>query len=307
MTDPYIDWSAFWSTDPTEQPWLYEPILAHGRGHAIYAAKKQGKSLVMLSLAAHLSQQPNIIVIYLDYEMTEADLFERLEDMGYGPDSDLSQLRYALLPSIPPLDSRDGGLELAKMVDIEQHKHPDAHIVVIIDTYGRAVVDPESSADTTRAFYRWTGLELKRRHVTWSRLDHSGKDKARGQRGSSAKGDDVDIIWELNLLPNEDITLKCTAARMSWVPDDVYLIRGIEPLTYRVRKEIIPPVVEALIMELDLLDLPTRATVRESRDALTSAKLSATAVNLQAAVRARKARRYTLDTRFPIHGQDENE
>jgi hypothetical protein len=61
-------------------------------------------------------------------------------------------------------------------------------------------------------------------------------------------------------------------------------------------RENVSSVVEALIMELDLLDVPSKATVREARAALTVAKISATAINLQAAVRVRKQRRYTLDT-----------
>ena len=48
-----------------------------------------------------ISRKP-IHVLYLDYEMTRADLRERLEDMGYGPDADLKRLHYALLPDLRP-------------------------------------------------------------------------------------------------------------------------------------------------------------------------------------------------------------
>jgi hypothetical protein len=64
--DRFLDWASFWSDDPTDQNWLYEPILAYGRGHAIYAKKKQGKSLFMLSLAAFLAtQRDEPTLIYL--------------------------------------------------------------------------------------------------------------------------------------------------------------------------------------------------------------------------------------------------
>jgi hypothetical protein len=29
-------------------------------------------------------------------------------ELGYGPDDDMSRLHYALLPSLPPLDTREG-------------------------------------------------------------------------------------------------------------------------------------------------------------------------------------------------------
>jgi hypothetical protein len=295
--DRFLDWTSFWSDDPTDQNWLYEPILAYGRGHAIYAKKKQGKSLFMLSLAAFLAtQRDDCVVVYLDYEMTKSDIYERLEDMGYGAYSDLSRLRYCLLPSIAPLDHKEGGKELMEMVDVEIAANPGKHVVVIIDTFGRAVVDPENSADTTRGFYRHTGLELKKRAVTYVRLDHAGKDEHKEQRGSSAKADDVDIVWKVAQQANGDLMLYRDVARMSWVPDHVHLVRHNEPLTFNVMRENVSSVVEALIMELDLLDVPSKATVREARAALTVAKISATAINLQAAVRVRKQRRYTLDT-----------
>src|SRR5207249_3684126 len=89
----------------------------------------------------------------------------------------------------------------------------------------------ENSADTIRAFYRYTGLGLKKRGVTSARLDHSGKDGTKGRRGSSAKGDDVDVIWRVERT-NEGLILKRDAARMGWVPERVPLRRLDDPLRY---------------------------------------------------------------------------
>ena len=51
----------------------------------------------------------------------------------------------------------------------------------------------------------------------------------RGQRGSSAKNDDVDIVWELTRKAtdgdDEHLTLKATHRRIGWVPEQVELIR----------------------------------------------------------------------------------
>ena len=68
-------------------------------------------------------------VVFLDYEMSEDDLHERLLELGYDESSDLSRFNYYLLPAIPPLDTLEGGKELAAIVDEEQtapgrHRHP---------------------------------------------------------------------------------------------------------------------------------------------------------------------------------------
>ena len=231
-TSAVIDWPAFWSRDHTEEEWVYPDVLARGRGHALYAGHKQGKSLLALFMAAKMATgEAPIVVSYLDFEMTEADLFDRLEDMGYGPGTDLSRLSYALLPSFPPLDTPEGGEALARHLDTVQAKWPGHHLVVVVDTIGRAICGEENSADTFRNFYTYTGIRLKRRGATWVRLDHAGKDADRGQRGSSGKGDDVDVVWHLKQTEN-GVTLQRHRARMSWVPERVTLKLTESPLGY---------------------------------------------------------------------------
>ena len=81
----FIVWAKFWDRDYNEAEWVYDDVLARGRGHSIYAVHKQGKSLFMLYIAAQLATgAAPVAVVYLDYEMTEADVHDRLEDMGYG-------------------------------------------------------------------------------------------------------------------------------------------------------------------------------------------------------------------------------
>ena len=101
-----------------------------------------------------------IDVLYLDYEMTEDDLAERLESMGYGPDTDLSHLHYALLPSLPGLDQPEGGravVDLARSVGAQ---------LVIIDTssgptsppaISRSVASPD--ADTPSYSPVWMSVD----------------------------------------------------------------------------------------------------------------------------------------------------
>ena len=263
-TSAVVDWPQFWERDHTVEEWIYQDILARGRGHAIYAAHKAGKSLFTLSVAAKLAtgSEP-IVVLYLDYEMTEADLFERLDEMGYGPQTDLSRLRYALLPSLPPLDTAEGSVDLMRLVDKVRGDWPGHHLVVVIDTISRAVCGEENSADTFRSLYNWTGIQLKRRGATWVRLDHAGKDSERGQRGSSSKGDDVDVVWHLKQTEN-GITLRRQVSRMSWVPEKVTFKLTEDPLAFVPLVGDWPPGTGALANILDRLDVPLNASRREA-------------------------------------------
>jgi RecA-family ATPase len=94
-----IDWSTFRDTERTRENWLVEPLLPRGRAIATYSPAKSGKSLLSLDIAARLasgqraldqSGGPPVSVVYLDLEMTAGDLHERLSDMSYGPEVDLS-------------------------------------------------------------------------------------------------------------------------------------------------------------------------------------------------------------------------
>jgi hypothetical protein len=268
---PFIDWSTFWDRDYNAAEWIYPDVLARGRGHALYATHKTGKSLLMLYVAAQIATGDDpAVVIYLDYEMTEADLFDRLDNMGYGAASDLSRLRYALLPVLPPLDTEQGADALTAIVDGVQGEYPEHHLVVIIDTISRAVCGEENSADTFRAFYNHTGIRLKQRGITWARLDHAGKDPMRSQRGSSSKGDDVDVVWKLTATES-GVCLYRDVARMPWVPDKVQFGLSECPLTYTRLAGDWPAHTGELANILDRLDVPMGATVRDARAALKKA------------------------------------
>lgn len=264
----FVDWSTFWEREHDEVEWVYPDVLARGRGHAVYAAHKLGKSLFMLYVAAELATgSAPVVVLYLDFEMSEDDVRDRLEDMGYGPDSDLSRLLYALLPTLPPLDTAAGAEALTDLVERAQRTWPEHHVAVIIDTIGRAVRGEENSADTYRDFYSNTGIALKRRHVTWARLDHGGKDPERGQRGSSSKGDDVDVVWRLRRTEN-GVCLHRDLARMSWVLPNVTFRLSEEPLRYTRLADDWPEGTGEVANILDRLKVPLDASTRQAQKAL---------------------------------------
>lgn len=229
-----VDWSELWASPEPGEDFIARPLLARGRSHAVYAGAKSGKSLLMLDVAAALAAgrsvlgqapAPPVCVLYLDFEMTAADLRERLDSMGYGPADDLSRFAYYLLPTLPPLDTPAGGAKLAELV--ERHR-PE---LVVVDTTGRAVAGPENDADTIRGFYRHSGSMLKRAGCTVVRLDHAGKDAERGQRGTSAKVDDVDVVWRLTPADGS-VRLTATHRRVSWVPQSVTLRLDEDPLRH---------------------------------------------------------------------------
>lgn len=229
-----LDWRSFWEESP-EPEWLAEPLIPKGRSVAFVAAGKSGKSLLLLDLAVSVATgrpilgQPNphppTGVLYLDYEMTQADVRERLEDMGYGPDDDLGRLHYALLPSIDPLDTETGGRYVR---DTAVRLGAD---LVIVDTLARAVTGAEDASDTIRAFYNHTSLLLKQQEITLVRLDHVGHENKDRGRGTSAKRDDVDVVWAITRNDN-GLKLKRTHARMPWGPSEVAVRIELGPLRH---------------------------------------------------------------------------
>lgn len=232
MPEP-IDWDHFWTVDPDSVDWLVEDFWPAGRSMALFAKAKQGKSefvlycMVCLATGVHpftgVAVEP-VTVAYFDFEMTRDDLWDRLVDMGYSRNTDLSRLKYYQLPLIPPMDTERGG---SMVTDILERDEPKA---VIVDTFGRAVQGEEDKADTVRAFYMHTGLAMKNLGIGYLRNDHAGKDEGRGQRGSSAKNDDVDVIWHLER-SNGGVKLT-SVSRVNWVPPTLDIERIEDPLRY---------------------------------------------------------------------------
>lgn len=258
---PYlIDWADFWHQEPAGEDWLIEPLFARGRGHAVFAGAKTGKSWTVLAACAAAATgrtflghtNPPVTVLYVDYEMTADDVRERLEGFGYGPTDDLSRLHYALLVSLPPLNTAEGGMALLRAA---QDVGAD---LVVVDTIGRAVNGEENSNDVIRDFYTHTGKILKREGITVVRLDHAGKNLERGQRGGSAKNDDVDVVWQVGRTDNGQLWT-CTHRRMSWIAEQVPIeVTEGDDGIYRFegQGDVWPAGTAALARELDLAGIP---------------------------------------------------
>jgi hypothetical protein len=239
--------------------------------------------------------------LYLDYEMTADDLAERLEQMGFGDDVDLSRLHYALLPSLPGHDEPEGGKAVVRLAEL-----CDADLVVI-DTFGRAVHGDENDADTVRSWYRWTGIHLKHAGRAFVRVDHAGKDVTKGQRGTSAKNDDVDVVWQMTVT-DDGYALKALKRRMGWVPETVTIIkREDDNLTFTQSIDAAVPAGTIVVMEqLDKLGVSPDASRRVACDALREAGHKARNVVVSAAQKRRRmaALRHTMTPTKDRHPVD---
>jgi len=275
--------------DSPKADWLIEGVIARGRQHAIYSPAKAGKSLLMLDLFFRaVCGRTNLVLFYLDWEQTEDDLKERLEDLGYEPHNPgYDRVKYALQPDMPPLDTDAGGRFLASIVTELAVDYPDCEIVVILDSIARAVTGPENDADTIRDFYQYTGTTLKREHITLVRLDNAGKDPERGARGSSAKTDDVDIVWSLRETDN-GVELVRMRSRLGWVPERVKFDRMEDPLRHVQVSESYPPGTKEVADLLDRLGVPANASTRDAQRLARSAGMPTRRKLVVAAQRMRR-------------------
>lgn len=284
----------FWAGADDVEDFLVAPILARGRGHLLYAPAKAGKSLLALWLAAsaalghevlHQAAGTPLKVVYVDLEMTPADVRDRLTDMGIGPDDDLSNLIYYSLPALADLNTPLGGSEL---VALAAHHEAD---LVVIDTISRAVHGEENANDTAIGFAKHTGTPLKAAGIALLRVDHAGKEVDRGARGGSAKVDDVDIVWQLTPRDRGHFTLKATHRRVNWVPEEVDLEQHASPLRYTTGLGSWPAGTQAAAATLDRLGIPVDHGRNKVRAALREAGHTIGTDVLAAAIKYRKGPR----------------
>jgi hypothetical protein len=287
-----IDWFALFRRE-TNTEWLVTDVWPVGRQCHMHAARKTGKSLVALFMACQLAvghdpfngnEQPPIKVAYLDYEMTEDDLLERVEEMGFTPDRLDGRLSYFLHPAIPMLDTPDGGsllLDTLVAYDIQ---------AVVIDTMSRVVAGEENNNDTYIKFFKHTGSRLKAAGIAMFRLDHEGHESGRS-RGASAKADDVDIVWQLKETDNGHEFVR-KAARMSWVPEKVSVAKHAEPtLRFTASQESWPAGTVEKAKELDAVKAPTDVSKRKALEMLRAGGFTpGKTIVVTAAIRYRKNR-----------------
>lgn len=274
--------------DPNRPPREYVMcgLLPAGAAVSLAAPAGTGKSLLALAIAlavargnrrfAGLDIPRSRRVLYIDMENTADDLGERFESFGVTQDTDLGGLTYLSFPELPPLDTSAGAGELLDILAAYEHQPGD---LLIIDSLQRVISGEENSSDTMRAYYLHTGIKLKRCGFTSLRLDNTGKDAARGSRGTSGKRDDVDL--ELVMLPDEDR------------PDDLFRIA-----INKTRLADISPIALERFVDRDGLtrfstsDDPFRCAVNAAKDQLDAAAVPFDS-GIQQARHALQGRNYT--------------
>ena len=258
-----IDWAAFAATDHNIGDWLSEPLLPRGTLAMVYSAPGIGKSLLSLELAVKISLGHEFLakssgdplsVVYLDFEMTEGDLADRLASLNIDP-SELVNLHYYVMPNISALDTNQGGAEVRSIC--EKHKAD----LIVIDPLVNALAGDENESNTIKDWVRHTILPLKSGGVTVLVLDHSGKDRKLGMRGTSAKKATADVVWRM-VGTGKGARLKADKRRQGWIPEVINLVKLEEPylshalITNKGDANVIDAVADEVVAELNDLDIP---------------------------------------------------
>jgi len=287
-----IDFDALFAREGKET-WLVENLWPDGKQIHIHAAHKTGKSLIALFVACSLASGRDPVtgltiepvrIAYMDFEMTEEDLAERIESMGFTSAQLSGKLLYWLYPPLAKLDTEAGGKRLVEIVSVYQCQ------AVIIDTLSRVVVGDESSNDTYIRFYNWCGMLLKNAGIALLRLDHEGHEKGRS-RGASAKADDVDIVWQL-VKTDEGLSFIRTMSRVNWIPERVQFRMTDEPtLRFDQINESWPMNTREKADQLDAVKAPIDISKRQAQNLLKAANIiPGKEATLLAAIRYRKQR-----------------
>jgi AAA domain len=162
--------------------------------------------------------------LYFDRENDLRGIMRNLRSLG-ATDEDLKKLSelvfYVQFPKFTgQLDGEVAARELLTLVDFYSREGGPVGLVVL-DTASRFIAGKENDSEPWLALYRLVHAELKGRGVAGVRLDHFGKDRLAGARGSSAKAQDIDHEWELTrLIEREELeedgftTVVTTALRM---------------------------------------------------------------------------------------------
>lgn len=247
-----INWHEAFKSQPEDIEWLKEDFLEVGTLSAMFSKPGIGKSLIALEIAVEVIRSGRV-VMYIDDENRISDTVDRLKAYRCTPD-ELDKLIMYSFAGLPPLDTGEGGVHLAALAEENEPA------LVIMDTVSRMVSGEENQADTFMQLYRCSLVPLKARGITILRLDHSGKDDSRGQRGSSAKESDVDFVWRLARTTGDNLfSLECQKSRNGHVAfgQIINLERKYDPLrhVWDVQIEIPLTQYEGIIRQLDILGI----------------------------------------------------
>lgn len=291
-----LAWKELLEGPPEEEDWILWPLVERGRQVTLFSKPKQGKSLLALNLAAAAAAgrprpdgqpQDPITILYLDMENGKNDLRKRLHNMQFSP-ADLENLIYISFPNTAPLDTQKGAEQLFELV---ARYEPD---LVIFDTISRFLQGDENDSRPWLDMYRISFAPLKNKGIAVLRLDHTGKDATKGERGSSAKTSDIDESYYLTYDRTKGTrTIKHELTRTGAGHDKITLAIRENPFRHT-----LPNVLDTLehdpilqlIHELDQIGVPSLANRKEAREFIKNTSIRASNDKLQEAVNRRRAR-----------------
>lgn len=215
--NPRQDLAAMVAARRREPEWIEPGVIERGRYYQITADSKVGKSLLTYWMLTYwvngrsafdpTREMEPVRVLYLDAENGD-ELADWLRDM----DTEVSSLALLDRVNFPQFGNNalDDPYDAAVFLERVQASAPD---VVVFDTISRFIGGEENRADTWHALYRNAIVPLRKAGVTVIRLDHTGKDLARGARGSHAKMGDVEVHWVLSRVADGVLALELERAR----------------------------------------------------------------------------------------------
>ncbi|MEU0411710.1 AAA family ATPase [Streptomyces griseorubiginosus] len=198
---PSLDWDELFEEDHTQIDWLPGRFMERGQQVALVGDGKVGKTLFVHDWLLRCTTGKPFLgygtgaplkVLYFDRENGRRDIKTRMLSLGAKPGDLRDYFDYRMFPAFDPLDTNQFAV-LAFFQIVDEVK-PD---IVVIDTVSRFITGNENESNTWLAFYRNIHAPLKARGIACVRLDHMGKDSEKGSRGSSAKSQDVDHVWEM--------------------------------------------------------------------------------------------------------------
>lgn len=306
-TDPndpmgFLRWDALFTADHSDE-YLIPHFLCKGQSCVLYANAGTGKSLLAFEWAVQLAMGGAIFdqnlhehsVLYVDHENPLSSIRDRLESMGFdsAPDQLKQNLHYSSMGNWMPLDTKEGGDQL-----LQWALKFDADIV-FIDTTAMSTVGPENEANTYTDFAKYTTRALKAKGIAVVRIDHAGKDKERGQRGSSAKSADVDLVYRLDKETDVVYALTREKNRPGLSGDEKIRVRRLsDPLKHEIiytnpKHE---DTINGIIKDLDRFGMPLDVSRRKAHAELKANGITCKTVNLAEALKRRKSARLPLPT-----------
>ncbi|MDW7745150.1 helicase RepA family protein [Halomonas sp.] len=220
--------------------WLVRGYLEADSLALVYGEPGHGKSFLAIDLAASIATgtpwhgaetQPGA-VFYIAGEGHNG-LGRRYKAWELHRGASLTGVPLYASKRAAPLDDKDSALEVLRVVDDLAMETGQTPALIVVDTLARCFGGDENSATDIGAFVTNLDALRHRWRSTVLVVHHSGKDAARGARGSTALRGAVDAEYRVTKDPAGTVTLEATKMKDADTPGRrAFRLASIElPLT----------------------------------------------------------------------------